>query len=144
MEFDEFGRKIKDTTAAVAEKAGEVAKNIGKKAGDFIEEGRINNKIKVAENNIEGEIYKLGQILYRENGCVSDNEEVNAIIAGINALKQEIVGYKGDLAAVRGQVYCEKCGNCNPYDSKFCNNCGSDIKVKAEVVIEEAEEKTEE
>ncbi len=141
MEFDEFGRKIKDTTAAVAEKAGEVAKNIGKKAGDFIEEGRINNKIKVAESAIDGEMYKLGQLLYKANGCVSDDEKVNAIIAGINERKQEIISLKSDLASVRGQVYCENCGSYNPAESKFCNNCGADIKIIEEIT---EEEKTEE
>ena len=130
MEFDEFGRKIKDTTAAVAGKAGEVAKNIGKKAGDLVEEGRICNKIRIAENAVEGEMYKLGQLLYNANGCISDNDEVNAIIAGIDERKKEVISYKNELAAVRGQIYCENCGRYNPADSSFCNNCGTDIRTE--------------
>lgn len=130
MEFDEFGRKVKDTTIQVADKAGEVAKNIGKKAGNLIEEGKVNSRIKHMENAIEDDFTSLGRILYDCRGNIADNAEITALIADIDKQYDDIAVLRSDLAGLRGEVYCKNCGKYNPAESKFCNNCGADFKTE--------------
>lgn len=128
MEFNEFERKVKETAEVVAEKAEQVAKAVGKKATDIVEETRINSKIKEISSLAKKKISKLGQLAYEGRGIIEDAEVAQTLVEEIDACYRDIKKLKREVARIKGEILCESCEAYNKPGSKFCNNCGESLE----------------
>ena len=128
MEINEFERKVKETAESFAEKAEQVAKAVGKKATDIVEETRINAKIKEITSAVNKKTVTLGTLAYEGRGVIEDSEAAKFLVEEIDACYRDIKKLKRELARIKGEVLCENCEAYNKQGSKFCNGCGEALE----------------
>jgi len=130
MKIEELGNKVKKTTVAVAGKAGEVAKDLGKRAGNIIEENKLQAEVKERKRVINENFSKLGHILYDCGGKIDSNDYVMSIINQIDSEFAGIVEINSAIADMKGQNYCVVCGKTSKSDKRYCPNCGTAFEGK--------------
>lgn len=136
MEFNEIERKVKEAAEVVAEKAEQVAKNVGKKATDIVEETRLNSKIKEISSLANKKINKLGKLAYEGKGIISDTDTAQALVDEIDMCYRDITKLKQEIARIKGEILCDNCESYNKPGSKYCNNCGEPLSEEESIVIE--------
>ena len=128
MEFDELERKVKEAAGAVAEKAEQVAKTVGKKATDIVEETRLNSKIKEITLAANKKINKLGKLAYEGKGIIADTDSAQVLVEEIDMCYRDITKLKQEVARIKGEILCYNCEAYNKPGSKYCNNCGEPLE----------------
>lgn len=112
-------------------------KAVVQKSSDIVEI----TKVKVAISNDEAQaaalIKEAGELVYSayKNGT-GDPEDVEAVCKQVEALEDEIIKKKNQLARLRNLKRCAACGNENDIDAVYCNQCGEKLP---EVEVEEVE-----
>jgi len=126
---------------AILNKIGNVAKNIGDKAGGVVETTKLNSKISAEKNLIEGVYKKIGEYYYlkHQSGEKLPKEaaalcaEIDGHNSAINDAKAEIERIKAETAspaASAATVSCSACGSKNAAGRKFCQECGAKLEAK--------------
>ncbi|MGN0269134.1 MAG: zinc-ribbon domain-containing protein, partial [Candidatus Weimeria sp.] len=69
----------------------------------------------------------------------SHKDDDSAESRRIQEIYTEISDTKDELADIRGEVVCPKCGEYVPKNAKFCPNCGNDMNVFEESDTVDAE-----
>jgi len=140
---------------AFLNKLGDMAKNIGDKAGEAIETTKLNSKINSEKSAIEGVYKKIGEYYYQQyKAGTSLPEEAAAFCAEIDGhnaaieeAKAEIERIKAENAAAAaappaapaaapaqptaapaaGDIPCPACAKANTPGTKFCQECGAKL-----------------
>ncbi len=136
MEFNEIERKVKETAEVVAKKAEHVAKTVGKKATELVEETRINSKIKEISSMATKKINRLGKLAYEGKGIIADTDAAQILVDEIDMCYRDIAKLKQEIARIKGEILCENCETYNKPNSKYCNKCGELLENNAPIIIE--------
>lgn len=107
-------------------KAKDLAAAAGRKATDVADMAK--QKIKIAENDkaINATVEALGRLLYdsRHNGSELDEAMVSELVAQVDELIAANEELQATIDNTCGKKTCASCGNVNPSDATYCNNCG--------------------
>lgn len=126
---------------AFLDKLGDMAKNIGGKAGEAIEITKLNSQISSEKSATDGVLKKIGEYYYQKYQSGESLAEETAALcveidghnAAINEAKAEIERIKTENAnaaapvsvPVADGVVCPSCGKKNAPGTKFCQECGT-------------------
>ena len=119
-----------------------VAATAGKKTNEAISTSKLKFKSSQLNNDIKNKNEKLGALVYEMSKTgEKDTEAFDALIAEIDAAKNELDDINKQLDELKGMVTCPVCGIKTDNDNAFCPKCGAKLPEKpvpeAEVVIEE-------
>ena len=110
-------------------KAKELASAAGRKAADVADLAK--QKIKMAENDkaISATVEALGRLLYdsRHNKCELDEKMVDELVAQVDELIAANEELQATIDNACGKKTCASCGQVNPSDAGYCNNCGKQL-----------------
>lgn len=116
--FDEIDKKITQFGQGVTQKTKEVS-----------DSAKISGAIKNLENQKKDCYTALGERFYFQYQALA-NEEDNMWIEKINSINNEILQQKEQMSRLKGIIYCPNCNSEIPFNSQFCNVCGSKIEQK--------------
>lgn len=122
-----FGKKLSDA-----------AKSTAKKSEELIEIGKVKNKIRDAENNIEKMKMSIGEAAYskfKEGGKTFP--EADEICSGIDEVFESIQVYEEKILMLKHIRTCPGCSSEVEDTVAFCDKCGH--KFEPLPVIEEEE-----
>jgi RNA polymerase subunit RPABC4/transcription elongation factor Spt4 len=114
--LDEVGKKV----ASVGQKAVSDTKNL-------VETARLSDLIKSKQQQVAQLLQELGTKVF---DTVEDSDEVTIFPELIAAIKQEraqIISLSSEVARLRGEKNCPKCGKQIPAASVFCPACGESL-----------------
>ncbi|MBQ1598335.1 MAG: zinc ribbon domain-containing protein [Candidatus Weimeria sp.] len=100
-------------------KAGTDAANFVK---DTASTAKLNLDLKGKENALKKAYEGLGKKYYEQH-----KSEGDPLFAQIRELIVDIDDLKEQIAEIRGQEVCPKCGAYVPKDAQYCNKCGAAI-----------------
>ena len=103
-------------------------------AKDATRTAKLNIKLKSLDDKLSKEFENLGRKYYE-----SHKDDDSAESRRIQEIYTEISDTKDELADIRGEVVCPKCGEYVPKNAKFCPNCGNDMNVFEESDTVDAE-----
>ncbi|MDR2687181.1 MAG: zinc ribbon domain-containing protein [Oscillospiraceae bacterium] len=124
---------------AFFDKLGGIARDIGGKASDSIETGKLNSKIKAEEKAIAETVQRLGAYYYGLHQAGTElTQEGAALCAEIDGHNAAIAQAREEIERIKAEqppeeappqapegIICASCGAQNPPGTKFCNNCGA-------------------
>lgn len=110
--FDEIGKKLSQTSGAVAGKAKNIA-----------DVTRINGMLSDEQKKLQTTYAKLGET-YFQNYQNSPVPEVETLVADALQSLSKIDLYKEQVKRIKGVRDCPSCGADVPNGSQFCNACG--------------------
>lgn len=129
---------------SILNKLGEIAKTVGDKTNDALEQGKASMKIKTEEANFAEQMRKIGEHYYarRAEGLMLEDAVAEACAAAdqardtieeIRAEQQRQRAEKEvatEAKAAREPVgaVCRGCGTVNPAGTKFCRQCGTPVE----------------
>lgn len=126
----ELFTKVKHTAAAAGKAAAEVCKNAGERAGDLVENTKINLQIFDLNHDLD-ELYRdLGKLVYAAHADPeADTQAVNGLLEQVDAKKAEVDALGEKLKDLRSLVICpnKQCAARCGKDDKFCRRCGTKI-----------------
>ena len=106
--------------------AKELAAAAGRKVADVADLAKL--KIKMAENEkaITATMEALGRLLYenRHSAAEMDEAVVGELVAQVDELTAANEAIQAEIDNNCGKRTCPVCGNVNPSDASYCNNCG--------------------
>ncbi len=106
-------------------KAKELLDITGDKVGEVIDTQKVKYNIARTNADINKNFELLGRLYYsriQENNV--DDEAIDAIVAEIELLKDNIREYEIELTLSKGGCVCEECGTANDGEADFCKKCG--------------------
>ncbi len=112
----------------------EAGRGFGEAAKDATRTAKLNIKLKSLDDKLSKEFENLGRKYYE-----SHKDDDSAESRRIQEIYTEISDTKDELADIRGEVVCPKCGEYVPKNAKFCPNCGNDMNVFEESDTVDAE-----
>lgn len=125
-------------------KLGEIAKTVGDKTNDALEQGKAAIRLKTEEANFAEQMRKIGEHYYarRVQGLALD-EEVAEACAAADASKNAMDEIRAEQQRQRAErdatveakvarepvgAVCGGCGAINPPGTKFCRECGMPVE----------------
>lgn len=111
--FDNFGKKVTDTTAKAVQKT--------KGMSDV---ARLNSMIADEESNINQNYNQIGK-LYVINHENDFEDDYASMIHAIRKSNENIRNYRNQIQDIKGVTRCLNCGAENPKNALFCNACGN-------------------
>lgn len=126
----ELFAKVKHTAAAAGKAAAEVYKNASERAGDLVENTKINLQIFDLNHELSELYLSLGKLVYAAHADPeSDTQAVSGLLEQVDAKKAEIEALGEKLKDLRNSIICPnaqcaaRCGK----DDKFCRRCGTKL-----------------
>ncbi|WP_422658908.1 zinc ribbon domain-containing protein [Paenibacillus sp. EC2-1] len=102
------------------------------KAAQTVETTRISSQISSKREERNLHLKKLGEIVHLANqrGNLQDAlEQIQQGSYAITQVEHEIESLEMQMLLVKGEKRCS-CGAVIPANSRFCNSCGSEVKVE--------------
>ena len=109
-------------------KAKELLDMTGDKVGEVIDTQKIKYNIARTKSEIAKDYELLGRLYYgqlKDNNV--DKEAIDAIVAEIELLEDNVRVYEIELTLFKGGCVCEECGSANGADADFCSKCGKPL-----------------
>lgn len=129
---------------AFFDKISEMAKNVGDKTGDMIEVTKLGGQISDAEKRIVDQKKAIGEYCWTQYiANIQLDPEIAKMCASIKSDEEliartqaEVRSIKADKAAApvvveAGMLRCQECETPNPEGTRFCQNCGAELKISA-------------
>lgn len=106
-----------------------VASAINKKAGEIVDEVKINLKISDVQGEIEKRYKDIGRIIYENKKSGEDSAlNVDEIVKELDVLFSKYADHKKTLAELKKKNICFKCDTANPEDNNYCAKCGERLR----------------
>ncbi len=122
--FDRLSKKAVVVSAA----AEGTLRKAGKKTGDTVEVAKLNMKIFDLHSEIGFLQKKLGELVYQTHkGKNASDEEIESLIADIDAKHHEIDQYRERIGILKGTVICPVFQGACGKDDRFCKKCGTEL-----------------
>ena len=122
----------------LAKKARSAADAAGKKTGELVElsklklaTGQLRSQIKEKEGDLGNAVYHMHKEGYQ------NPEFVNAVVAQIDELTQQLDTLQEKIARLKKTVKCPCCGASNPIQSSYCGQCGCALQKPEEDAADE-------
>jgi pyruvate/2-oxoglutarate dehydrogenase complex dihydrolipoamide acyltransferase (E2) component len=134
---------------AFLDKLGGIAKNLGDKAGDAVETGKLNSKIKAEKTAAAELLRQLGEYHYAQYQAGAPGDAAVAeLLAGIDAHNEATAQAQAEIARIEAEnraakeaasapsanpapapagLFCAACGAGNIPGTKFCAQCGTKL-----------------
>jgi len=121
-------KAVKATAVAAGQAAGRAAEATGKKAGEVVEQTKLNLHIIDLESEIN-DLYKdIGRLVYAsKNDTVIDTSEIEEKILRIDEKREEIEQARAKIDMLKRTRKCPNpdCGRKCSKEDKFCPSCGA-------------------
>jgi hypothetical protein len=122
---------VKAATIAAGQAAGRAVEATGKKAGEVVEQTRLNLRIIDLECDINELYREIGKLVYTSRN--DDGDDTTAIeekIALIDEKRREIEEIKEKIETLKKTRKCPNpdCGKKCLKDDKFCSSCGAALE----------------
>lgn len=116
--FDALGVRLSKATHTAVDRTGV-----------FLSSTRINAQIAGEQREAEKLYQKLGETVFSmaEAGEIRPEGEVKRLIEKIKNHKSTVAGYRRELAGVKNQRICPRCGAFIDTKAVFCQKCGEEI-----------------
>lgn len=128
----ELFESVKSSVKSVACATGKAAQSASKKAGEFVENTKLNLKLFDLNTDIETEYKEIGKLVYKTHlGEDISQEELEEHLAAADKKNDEINEIKERLGTDKPSADTVKCNNCGKECScecTFCPNCGSKLQ----------------
>lgn len=122
--------------------AKKIARKTTKKAEEILSVTKYNVKIKAREVDVDEKYEKLGNLYYTfvKNQSEENKAAVDACVAEIDALKEQIASFRKSIAEAKDEIVCTSCGNYISSNKATCPHC----KISLErIEVNSAEENSE-
>lgn len=119
---------VKATAVAAGQAAGRAAEATGKKAGEVVEQTKLNLHIIDLESEINDLYKEIGRLVYAsKNETGIDTSEIEAKIFRIDELREEIEQTRAKIDVLKRTRKCPNpdCGRKCSKEDKFCSSCGA-------------------
>ncbi len=113
--MDDFFDKLGDTIVTGG-------KAVGDKAKELSDTAKLQIELKKNEDIVTEEYAKLGKKYYE-----TKKDEDPAEFATLEAALRQVAHVKQQIADVKGEKTCPKCGASNAADAAFCSKCGEKL-----------------
>ena len=115
----------------ISKKVGDAANAVGRQAGRVTDIAKLKYNITVRQGKKEKLFESIGSLRYEEIKNKVDNPEaIEAIVADIDAVSEEIADLRARLDELTGAVHCPKCGTKVSRGAAFCSSCGEKIETE--------------
>ncbi len=113
----------------ILDKGREYADIASQKSCELVERARLSLKITEAKAELRKEYIRLGKLAYLaiEKDSAEYADEMKRIADCIAVDKERLDFLTQELSEIRGMKICANCGGKNMENSKYCNNCGTEI-----------------
>lgn len=122
--LDDLDRKVTSLGQGVVQKSREVTDSV-----------KINSALKTLGSQKKSEFEQLGKVYYKM--CIQEETapapEAAEIIARLQELTAEEKQLQEQIQRIKNVVYCPNCNTELSGDSKFCNVCGTEIKIEQQM-----------
>lgn len=110
---------------------GGVADYTVKKTGEVTGAAKIRMDIRQLNAQLLKCFERIGRAYYKnEKGIGETQENIEAIVAEADAIREKIAGLRSQLAALQGCVICPACGAQISNKSVYCPMCGVKLPVE--------------
>lgn len=108
------------------------SQEVAQKVSSVTESAKLNNQIKSNQRMIEKILYHVGEKCFELNGNKSETP-YDQMFQEIHRLQKENASFQEQIATLKMENVCPKCGFQNSGKSKFCVNCGALLETDTEV-----------
>ena len=114
---------------AFIDKGREIVDVASQKGCELVERTRLSIKISEAKSEMRKDYIRLGKLAYTAIEKDSDEfiDEMKTVANCIAVDKERLNFLIQELSEIRGMKICAQCGAKNSENSKYCNNCGTEI-----------------
>lgn len=124
----EFLEKLRKKAIVMTSAAESTLKEAGRKTSETFEIAKLNMKIFDLNGDIELTYKKIGEFVYSVNkGREIQDEQIDGLIADIDAKKKEIEQYRERINILKNTVICPLCQESCGRDDRFCKKCGAEL-----------------
>ncbi len=124
----EFLEKLRKKAIVMTSAAESTLKEAGRKTSETFEIAKLNMKIFDLNGDIELTYKKIGEFVYSVNkGREIQDEQIDGLIADIDAKKEEIEQYRERINLLKNTVICPLCQESCGRDDRFCKKCGAEL-----------------
>lgn len=124
----ELVEKLRKKAIIMTSAAETTIREAGRKTAETVGIARLNMKIFDLNGEIELNYKRLGELVYATHlGKEVSDDEIDELIADIDAKKSEIEQYRDRINLLKKSVVCPMCHeNCGK-DDRFCKKCGVEL-----------------
>ena len=127
----------------ISKKVVDVADSAKTKAKELYDLTKLKIDLRKKEADLDECFEKLGRAYYVQiKRQMENSDKVTALLEKADAISQEIVEIKTNIANAQNKVICTHCASVISTDAPYCSNCGQ--KVVAEKKKENEASKEEE
>ena len=128
MEFNlqDFLEKAKSVFDVAKDATVKGAKTASTKAGEILEQTKINAKIFGLKSECDVYYKKIGELVYNTSkDPTTPQNDLNEWLNELDAKTQRIAELQIEADKFKKSIRCGVCGNAMEADATFCSNCGA-------------------
>ena len=132
---NKFKRKVK-----------KFARKTSKAVGKTVDTAKYSVKLKATEGDLNEKFEELGKLYYAYEKNKNQDAKVllDKCLEEIEEIGKKLLEIRRELAKVKGEIVCTKCGAYASSNKNTCPSCGSTLERIEVVVVEPIEENNDE
>lgn len=116
----------------VVTNAKSAASAVGKKAGEIVDISKLRFNAADLNSEINRQMQTLGRLVYEARKNEGESEEVEACIAKIEDLFEQLDVINEEIVIMRHKTVCPNCRKQNEKNAVYCSSCGTRIQAQTE------------
>lgn len=136
--MEEMFDKLKEHAYKAKDGAVKITKTVIEKTNNVVNQTKLNFAIGETQGKIKDIYTEIGKAIYDKYTGTGEIEEALAEKMGkIDALNEELMELKENLAELKETVKCPECNAYNHHDDAYCSKCGAKLYSEDAEVDEE-------